>query len=71
MKIVMQAKPLAIALGMAAGMVDAATKRIAAVGAAHLAAEGDRLVNTPNVLELRVAAFVAGDGRGHRRSRDR
>ena len=58
MKIVMQAKPLAIALSLAAGMVDAATKRIIALGHARLATEGDRLAITANVLDFALKLSV-------------
>ena len=71
MKITLQAKPLAAALGLAAGMADAATKRIAALGHAHLATEGDQPRHHRQRAGLRAEAFRAGDDRGYRRSRDR
>ena len=52
MKVTLQAKPLAAALGLAAGMVDAKLKRIVALGHARLATEGDRLAITANVLDF-------------------
>ena len=52
MKVTLQAKPLAAALGLAAGMLDAKLKRIAALEHARLAAEGDRLAITANVMDF-------------------
>ena len=52
MKAALQAKPLATVLGLAAGMLDAKLKRIAALGHARLAAESDRLAITANVLDF-------------------
>jgi DNA polymerase III subunit beta len=52
MKVSLQAKPLATALGLAAGMLDAKLKKIAALGYVRLAVEGDRLVITANVMDF-------------------
>jgi DNA polymerase III subunit beta len=52
MKAALQAKPLSTVLGLAAGMLDAKLKRIAALGHARLAAESDRLAITANVLDF-------------------
>ncbi len=52
MKVTLQAKPLAAALGLAAGMLDARLKRIVALEHARLATEGDRLAITANVLDF-------------------
>ena len=52
MKITLQARPLAAALGLAASMVDAKQKRLAALGHARLAAEGGHLAITANVLDF-------------------
>ncbi|WP_084518238.1 DNA polymerase III subunit beta [Bradyrhizobium sp. th.b2] len=53
MKVILRAKPLATMLSLAAScMVDAKLKKIAALDHARLAAEGDRLVITANVLDF-------------------
>ncbi len=52
MKATLQAKPLATALGLATGMLDAKLKKIAALGHARLAVEGDHLAITANVLDF-------------------
>ena len=53
MKVILRAKPLATMLSLAAScIVDAKLKRIAALEHARLAAEGDRLVITANVLDF-------------------
>jgi DNA polymerase-3 subunit beta len=67
MRATLQAKPLAAALGLAASMVDAKLKKIAALGHARLVAEGDSLTVSANVLDfalklsLPAAAGVAGE----------
>jgi len=63
MKVTLQAKPLAAALGLAASLLDARLKKIAALEHARLVAEGDHLATTANVLDfaLRLSLPEAGD----------
>jgi DNA polymerase-3 subunit beta len=64
-KIAIKAKPLAAALGLAASMADAKLK-IAALWHSRLAAEGDSLTSTANVLDfalkLSIPATVEASG---------
>jgi DNA polymerase-3 subunit beta len=58
MKVTLQARPLATALGLAAGMVDAKLKKIVALGHTRLTPEGDHLAITANVLDFALKLSV-------------
>jgi DNA polymerase-3 subunit beta len=66
MKVVLQAKPLAAALDLAASMLDAKLKRIVGLGHVRLTTEGNQLIVTANVLDfaLRTSlpATIEADG---------
>ncbi|UGX91735.1 DNA polymerase III subunit beta [Bradyrhizobium barranii subsp. barranii] len=66
MRVTVQAKPFASALSLAAGMLDARVKKVAALQYARLTAENDRVIITANVLDfalqLSLSATIEAEG---------